>query len=161
MFFTNIDPKQVLGIINALSSYKSPGLDGISNKVLKISAESIITPLTHILNQSFVKGIFPECLKTAKVIPLYKKGEEKLCSNYRPISLLSCFHKLFEKVIKVKVLDFLNENNVLYKYQFGFRKNHSTNLALLEVTEQLYANLNVDNYGLGIYLRLSKGIRHC
>ena len=156
MFLIKVDPKQVLGIIKDLNSFKSPGLDGISNKVLKISAEVIINPLTHILNESFVKGIFPECLKTAKVIPLFKKGDEALCSNYRPISLLSCFHKLFEKVIKVKLLDFLNENNVLYKYQFGFRKNHSTNLALLEVTEQLYANLNVDNYGLGIYLDFQK-----
>ena len=62
------------------------------------------------------------------------------------------FHKLFEKVIKVKRLDFLNDNNVLYKYQFRFRENHSKNLALLEVTGQIYASLDVDNYGLGIYL---------
>ena len=69
-----------------------------------------------------------------------------MCSYYRPISLLSCFHKLFEKIMKSKVLEFLNDNNVLYKYHFGFRKMHSTNLALLEVTEKLYANLDVNNY---------------
>ena len=139
-----------------MNSNKSPGLDSITNNVLKISAEAIIGPLTHILNQSISKGVFPECLKTAKVIPLYKKGDESLCSNYRPISLLSRFHKLFEKILKQNLLDFLYRNNVLYKYQFGFRKTHSTNLALLEVTEQIYANLNVDNYGLGIYLDFQK-----
>ena len=125
--------------------------------ILKISVEVIITPLRHILNQSFIKAIFPECLKTAKVIPLPKKGDEALCSNYRPISLLSCFHKLFEKVIKVKLLDFLNENNVLYKYtNLASEKTTLQNLALLEVTEKLYANLNVDNYELGIYLDFQK-----
>ena len=155
-FFKKIDPKQVLNIISALQVQKSPGIDGIPNKALKISAEVIVTPLTHIINHSLSKGVFPECLKTAKVIPLFKKGDETLCSNYRPISLLSCFHKLFEKVMKSKLLEYLDENNVLYKYQFGFRKTHSTNLALLEVTEQLYANLDVDNYGLGIYLDFQK-----
>ena len=89
-------------------------------------------------------------------MPLYKKGDEALCSNYRPISLLSSFHKIFEKLVKEKVLNFLSKNEILYKYQFGFRKSHSTNLALLEVVETLYANLDVDNYGLGIYLDLQK-----
>ena len=152
MFFNKVEPEEISGIINDLNSNKCPGLDEITNKVLKISTEAIIAPLTHIINLSLVKGIFPDSLKTAKVIPLYKKGNEAICSNYRPISLLSCFHKLFEKIVKAKLLDFLYRNNVLYKYQFGFRKTHSTNLALLEVTEQLYANLNVDNYALGIYL---------
>ena len=156
LFFNKVDPNQVLDIISALQNQKSPGIDGIPNKALKISAEVIVTPLTHIINQSLSKGVFPECLKTARVIPLFKKGDETLCSNYRPISLLSCFHKLFEKIMKLKLLEFLNENNVLYKYQFGFRKTHSTNLALLEVTEQLYANLDVENYGLGIYLDFQK-----
>ena len=156
MFLNKIDPKEVYSIIMDLKNNKSPGLDEIPNKVLKMSVEEISNPLAHIINQSFLKGIFPEQLKTAKVIPLFKKGDEAQCSNYRPISLLSCFHKIFEKLIKCKMLDFLHKNNVLYKYQFGFRKSHSTNLALLEVTEQLYANLNVDNYGLGIYLDFQK-----
>ena len=95
--------------------------------------------------------------KTAKVIPLLKKGGEALCSNFRPISLLSCFHKLFKKVIKVKLLDFVNEDNVLYKYNnLASEKNTLQNLALSEVAEQLYANLNVDNYQLGIYLDFQK-----
>ena len=156
MFFNKIDHKEVYSIIADLSSNVTPGLDKITNKVLKISAEAICLPLTHIINKSFEKGIFPDCLKTAKVIPLFKKGDEATCANYRPISLLSVFHKIFEKLIKCKLLDFLSTNNVLYKYQFGFRKSHSTNLALLEVTEQLYANLNVDNYCLGIYLDFQK-----
>ena len=113
MFFDKVDPKQVLNIINSLKSRKSPGIDGIPNKVLKMSAEFIISPLTYIINQSLCKGVFPECLKTAKVIPLFKKGDESLCSNYRPISLLSCFHKLFEKVMQSKLLEFLNDNNIL------------------------------------------------
>ena len=64
MFLSKIDPKQV--IINVFSIFKSRGLDRISNKILKISAKAIITLLTHVPNQPFVKGIFPECLETAK-----------------------------------------------------------------------------------------------
>ena len=156
IFIGKITPNEVLDLINSLDNRKSPGIDEIPNKALKISAEVIVLPLTHIINQSYAQGIFPNSLKTAKVIPLFKKGEESQCSNYRPISLLSCFHKIFEKLIKAKVLEFFSNNNVLYKYQFGFRKTHSTNLALLEVTEQIYANLNINNYGLGIYLDFQK-----
>ena len=143
-------------IIAHLKTNKSPGIDNIPNSLIKLSAETIVEPLTHIINHSLSKGIFPESLKVAKVVPLYKKGDEALCSNYRPISLLSSFHKIFEKLVKEKVLNFLSKNEILYKYQFGFRKSHSTNLALLEVVETLYANLDVDNYGLGIYLDLQK-----
>ena len=80
-----------------------------------------------------------------------------MCSNYSPVSLLSCFDKLFKKVIKVKLLDFVNEDNVLYKYNnLASEKNTLQNLALSEVAEQLYANLNVGNYGLGKYLDFQK-----
>ena len=105
-FFDKVDPKLVLNIIISLKKRKSPGIDGISNKDLQNSAEFIISPLTYIINQSLCKGLFPECLKTAKVIPLFKKGDESLCSNYRPISLLSCFHKLFKKVMQSRFLNF-------------------------------------------------------
>ena len=156
IFLSKVTPNQVLEIIGHLKTNKSPGIDNIPNSLIKLSAETIVEPLTHIINHSLSKGIFPESLKVAKVVPLYKKGDEALCSNYRPISLLSSFHKIFEKLVKEKVLNFLSKNEILYKYQFGFRKSHSTNLALLEVVETLYANLDVDNYGLGIYLDLQK-----
>ena len=112
-----------MSVVFALRNHKSNGIDGILKKALKISAEGCSHPLMHIINQSLSKGVFPHTT--------IQKGDETLCSNYRPISLLSCCHKLFEKIIKSKLLEFLDENNVLYKYQFGFRKTYSTSLALL------------------------------
>ena len=94
--------------------------------------------------------------KLAHVVPIFKKGDQTHCSNYRPISLLSCFHKLFEKIVKFKLDEYLKTNNILYKYQFGFRKSHSTNLAIVHVIDEIYSHLNQNMYGLGIFLDLKK-----
>ena len=79
-----------------------------------------------IFNKSFQEGCFPEILKIAKVIPVHKGDVTTDPGNYRPISLLSVFDKLLEKVMLNRLLQFLNKNDILYKYQFGFRKNHAT-----------------------------------
>ena len=141
--------------VERLNKRKS-GPDGISNRILSLSIEHIIKPLTHLINLSMTTGVFPEQLKTAQVIPLFKKGDTFLCTNYRPISLLSCFHKLFEKFMKVRLQSFLDNNNILYEHQYGFRKTYSTNLALIGAVDEIYSNLNNDLYGIGIYLDLQK-----
>jgi len=88
----------------------------------------------------------------AKVIPIYKnKGETTVPGNYRPISLLSAFDKLLEKVISSRLYSHLQKHKILYEYQFGFRKNHSTSLALIEVIDQIYHNLNKGNLCLGVF----------
>ena len=76
------------------------------------------------------------------VIPTFKKGNELLCENYRPISLLSVFSKIFEKVIYTRMYDYLMKNNLTYKRQFGFRNNHSTNHALISLSENIKSNLD-------------------
>ena len=86
---------------------------------------------------SFSTGTHPDILKIAKTIPVYKKGSRLTISNYRPISLLSNLNKIFEKVIFNRVYDFLEDYDLLYKYQFGFRKKHSTNHALISISEQI------------------------
>ena len=118
MFFNKIDHKEVYSIIADLSSNVTPGLDKITNKVLKISAEAICLPLTHIINKSFEKGIFPDCLKTAKVIPLFKKGDEATCANYRPISVLCNLSKIFDTLIYKRIMSFFQHINVLSDNQF-------------------------------------------
>ena len=77
-------------------------------------------------------------------------------SNYRPISLLSIFNKLLEKLVYRRLIDFLNHNNTLYKYQFGFRKNHSTSLALIETMDMIYGSLDKGEFVFGIYFDLQK-----
>ena len=92
-----------------------------SSKLVYSVVSFIGEPLAHIYNSSLTKGIFPNNLKIARVIPIYKrKGDACNPDNYRPISLVSTFSKLFEKIIVKRLHKFLSKNNILYKYQFGF-----------------------------------------
>ena len=75
---------------------------------------------------SFAQGIFPDELKLARVVPIYKSGDKKEVSNYRPISVFSFYSKIFEKIIYEYVVEFMDKNEIVFKNQFGFRKNHST-----------------------------------
>ena len=85
---------------------------------------------------SFSTGTFPSTLKTANVIPIYKNEDHTLCNNYRPILLLSNISKIIEKLVHMWLTKFLNKYVILYEKQFGFRNNHSTTHALLEITEK-------------------------
>ena len=100
----------------------APGWDDLSADSVKLVPDDISLPLTHILNLSFQQGVFPNELKTAKVSPLYKANDPMKFNNYRPISLLTIFSKIFEKLMYARLLGFLNKYHILYKYQFGFRK---------------------------------------
>ena len=93
--------------------------------------------LTNLINLSFVKGVFPNVLKMAEVLPTFKKGDKTEKNNYRPISLISNVSKILQKLIYKRLYSFLEENNSFYPYQFGFRPTHSTNSALIEISEQI------------------------
>ena len=95
-------------------------------------------------------------MKVAKVIPVFKKGDSDIVSNYRPISLLSIFDKLLEKIVCTRVTNFLLSNDILYDYQFGFRKFYSTNLALIDVIDNILEHLDVRDCGVGICIDLQK-----
>ena len=88
--------------------------------MLKEIKKEISGPLSSLINLSFDTGEFPNCLKLAKVIPVYKKGDQQECNNYRPISLLSNISKLIEKLLYNRLHKFLNQNKCLFNYQFGF-----------------------------------------
>ena len=85
---------------------------------------------------------------------MYKKDDAFLPSNYRPLSLLSIFDKLLEKIICVRLKQFLKKYNILYKYQFGFRENHSTSHALIDVVEYIYKSLDDNKFVFGVYIDL-------
>ena len=93
---------------------KSPGNDQFSTSVAKQMLEMFITPFTYIVNNSFKYGFFPDCLKIAKVIPIFKSGSKTIFTNYRPISILSFFSKVLEKIMYLKLIYFLEVNNILY-----------------------------------------------
>ena len=110
----------------------------------------------HIFNLSFESGVFPGAMKIAKVIPLFKGGDAEDFSNYRPVSLLSQFSKILEKLYNNRLLSLMNVNNVLFSGQFGFRENHSTALALTEMVEVITDAMDRGNYSIGVFVDLKK-----
>ena len=95
-------------------------------------------------------------MKTAIISPIFKTGDCLELKNYRPISKLNCFSKILEKAMYKRIYDFLSVNQILYEKQFGFRKNHSTNLAIIEVLDNISEAMDVSNCTLGVFLDLSK-----
>src|SRR5260221_677851 len=95
-------------------------------------------------------------MKMAKVVPIYKDNVKHFTKNYRPISLLSNFDKLLENILYKRLINFLNKYELLYKYQFGFRTSHSTSLALIDVIDNVYEELDAGNHVVGVFLDLKK-----
>ena len=156
IFLEPVTKTELNNLIISLNPRKSSGHDGISVKLIQNAINDIIDPLLFVLNLSFETGTFPSELKIAKVIPLHKKGNLYSTTNYRPISLLSNFGKIFEKLMYVRIMSFLKSHNILYKYQFGFRSHHSTSLALIDVADTVYHELDSGNYVIGTFLDLQK-----
>ncbi|MFZ2538354.1 MAG: reverse transcriptase domain-containing protein, partial [Oscillospiraceae bacterium] len=156
VFLEPICRQELLNTINELNLHKSAGPDEIGPKIIQDCKNRLINPLLFIFNLSFETGVFPSSLKIAKVIPIYKKGEKTSTGNYRPISMLSIFDKILEKLMYRRIYNFLIKNNILFKYQFGFRKGHSTTLALIEITDELYKKMDENYYSMGIFLDLQK-----
>ena len=146
----------IMTLILKLDDSKSSGPDNIPIKLLKISAPLIVPHLVIIINKSFESGIFPDALKLAKVIPIFKSGSKLDMNNYRPISLLSTFSKIFEKLMHLRLYKFLENNKVIYQSQFGFQKNKSTTHSLIEIVESIRTCIENKHYGYGIFIDLKK-----
>ena len=112
--------------------------------------------ITLIVNQSFNTGIFPDKLKYAKVIPIYKKGDNTKLDKYRPISILPTVSNILEKVIFDQLYAHFHQNNLLYSSQYGFKKKHSTELAVLELVDRITQELDKGHTPINIFLDLSK-----
>ena len=156
-FFLNpTDTNEVLKIVNSLKSSKASGHDEVSNSLLKQIIMNIVTPLTFLLNLSLSTGCFPECFKLAKVIPIHKKDDLTCINNYRPISLLSSFSKILERIVYDRLYNFLSTNFLLSPCQFGFRKSYSTDLALIDLCDKISRSLADKHHVLGVFMDLSK-----
>ena len=153
--FNPTDTVEVMSIIDSLGS-ESSGPFSIPTGILQSLKANLCHPLTAIINMSFITGIYPDQLKTAKVIPVFKKGDKLLVSNYRPISLLSNINKIYEKLVYKRLYSFLNIHNCIYELQFGFRAGHSTNHALFSLTEKIRVALDTGNFACGIFVDFQK-----
>ena len=123
----------------------------ISNLLIKLIKDHLIRPLTITVSQSLTTGIFPQKSKIAKVSPLYKNSDATIIENYRPISLLTVISKIFEKVIFQQINKYFTENKLFNISQYGFRKNHSTELAALELIDRLTSYMNNGDIPITIF----------
>ena len=145
--------KYLMGKINPKKSTGSDDLPGIFTN---ISAPFVAETLSKLFNLSICKGEYPDVLKIAKVIPIYKKGENTDINNYRPISILTHLNKIFETIICNQMKSFLNKHNAFYKYQYGFRENHSTDHALIEIVDGIKLAIDSSKLAGGIFIDLTK-----
>ena len=139
-----------------LNANKSTGPFSIPVTVLKATKHAISKPLEIIFNASFSTGIVPSNLKIAKVTPVFKKGLQTNLNNYRPISILSIFNKLLEKLMHKRILDFLEKKKGIYCKQFGFRAKHSTDHAILSIIDLIQHAIDCHEFSCGIFLDFSK-----
>ena len=142
-------------VIKSLENKKCNVRD-FSPIIVKENSQLLAVPIVMLFNQSLAQGKFPSILKQARVIPLYKKGSKVDLNNYRPISLLNIFSKIFEKLMKKYLVEYIENNNILSSQQYGFQRGKSTQDALLRFSNLVYNNLDKSNHVLSIFVDFSK-----
>jgi len=147
---------EIFNIISNLELSSSCGMDEIPASVIKLVADLIASPLSVVINHSIHTSTFPDILKIAKIIPIHKNGTKSDPSNYRPIALLSNFSKIYEKIIYSRMSDFIRKHNILYRYQYGFRSNHSTELALIKLFDIITSNWDAGKYTCSVIIDFQK-----
>ena len=115
-----MDEQEIINIVNNNKGKASLDYNNISMALVKRTIYDISKPLTFICNLSFSTGCFPDRMKTAKVVPLFKNGERNIFTNYRPVSLLCQFSNILEKLFAIRLDTFINFNNILSNSQYGF-----------------------------------------
>ena len=135
--FVPTSKESILKLLQKIDPSKAIGLDNLGGRFLKDGATELSGPITELVNLSITQSTFPDQCKIAKLKPLYKKGSALEPKNYRPISLLPIISKIFEKIIHNQTVGYLNKNNVLYKYQSGFRTKHSTDNCLSLLNDKI------------------------
>lgn len=155
-FFKETTNNEIQQIVKELKTKKAPGYDGIKSETLKEISNEIAPIISYLINFSFQIGSFPNCLKLGEVKPLHKQGPKQNLNNYRPISLISNIAKIFEKVVKLRMVTFLERNKIISDKQFGFRENKSTEDAILKLTSDIYEAIDNKKASLCVYIDLTK-----
>ena len=153
-----LSPVELKEFDEIISSLKkcAPGYDEFNKDSLMLSFPYVKNLLIHLLNISLSQGIFPDELKIANVLPLFKADDSMKFNNYRPVSLLSIFSKIYEKAMYNRLMDFLETHKILYEKQFGFRKHHSSYMAHMILVDNLIKAIENGDYIIGVFLDFSK-----
>ena len=134
--FERVSRESVLKTLKNLYTNKASDMDNIG-KFLKDGAKILTVPISQICNLSISRSTFPDACKMAKLKPLFEKGSKTDTKNFRPISLLPLISKVIERILYDQTMEFLSNNKILYKFQSGFRKNHSTDFCLSYLTDNI------------------------
>lgn len=156
IYLQETNESEIKEIIATLKSGKSPGLDTLKTETLQEIANFIAEPLAFIINRSLEVGIFPTPLKNALIKPIYKNGDKTEPENYRPISLISNLAKIYEKLLKKRIISYLDKNKIISARQYGFREARSTEDAMAELTANIYKSLDESKPCLCIFVDLAK-----
>jgi len=156
LVFEPLQPFQLVQAINLLKAKKSLDINGYSSFLIQKVATEISHPFTHVYNLSIRNGVFPHSLKISKCTPIFKNGDKLDTNNYRGISLVNVFSKVFEKLISDRLVSFLSENGFFNPLQFGFLKGRSTSQAILQVINNITSAINEREYVLAIFLDIRK-----
>ena len=154
-----LQPSNKIGIekiINSLDINKSSDIYGMSPKFLKILSTEISETLNNIFNESFALRVFPDHMKLAMITPIFKGGSKLDVSNYRPVSVLPTISKVLEKLMLTRATKYLEKNKIIYEHQFGFQKNRSTTLAVLDLHARITKALDNGNFAASVFLNFAK-----
>ena len=156
MFIEPSTEEEIAKVISGFKNKNSQDIHGLSMFIIKQICDTIVKPLNIICNLSFTTGVFPNKMKTAKVLPLFKANDVHEVSNYRPVSILTQFSKILEKLFEKRLRNYVDKNNLLFDGQYGFRVNRSTGLALNELVDTIINALDNNKYCVGVFIDLKK-----
>ena len=156
MYFLPTNEYEISDIISNLKNNDSKGFDDIPLKLIKNCSSSLSEILAYLNNQSFLEGVFPSSLKTAKVIPVHKCEDPENINNYRPISVLSTFSKISEKLVWARLNKYISDKSILHPSQYGFREKLSTSIALLKLADDISRSMDSGNITVGVFIDLAK-----
>ncbi|ETO08846.1 hypothetical protein RFI_28541 [Reticulomyxa filosa] len=147
---------EIIEALRHISAYKAQGPDSIHNQMLKNGGQSMIDSMSLLFDWSFKIGYVPKLWKRANIIPIPKPDRDhSMCKNYRPIALLSSVGKLLERIITMRLMWYLNENQLLHQCQAGFQSWHNTSELLLRITESIHASFDNNSVTYATFLDIS------
>ena len=156
-YLSPITEEEILYHIRNINSRKFTGINNIPIKFIKIASVVVTPQLTNLYNDCISKGVFPDILKISQLTPIYKKGPKNKCSNnYRPITLLSPFSKIFEKCLYSQLINFLNKKNLVTSSQYGFRSKYSYSMSVSKISSEIIKSIDNRKIACSIFLDLAK-----